>query len=575
MTAEATADVRARAPLGRRRALTLAVWQVAVGAAIAGCVELLLFYSGNPAPPTWAASLFVVTAWSYVAAGAFAWLRRPGSRMGLLLTAGAYGWLASGLLNAPVPALSAIGAIVQTLPIAVVVHLLLAFPSGRLRGAAARGTVAAMYAVLLVLQAPRWLLGPGPLQVAENPRLLDVAVWVQRGAAIAVLALAAWLLTRRLREVTRPRRRVLAPLSLYGIGATLAIPLGAALADLLDARGSIVLGSVQLVLAAGVPVAFAIAVARGGFARTSEIEELGARLAEEEGGGRPALADLLAETLGDASVELLFRVPGEERWVSAAGVAAIPPAASDRRGVAEVDLAGETIGAIVYDATLLTRPEEVREAARLVALALDRERLTVELRASRARLVEAGDAERRRIARDLHDGLQSRLVLLAIEAGVGRRSTDDLRLGIESAIDELRALVHGVMPAELTERGLPAAVERLADRMPIDTAIDVTGFERRPSPAVESTAYFVTAEAMANAVKHARAGQLSVTLRHDRQRLRIEVRDDGIGGAGARPGAGAGVRSIADRVEALGGVVRIESPIGAGTRVTAELPCAS
>jgi signal transduction histidine kinase len=213
--------------------------------------------------------------------------------------------------------------------------------------------------------------------------------------------------------------------------------------------------------------------------------------------------------------------------------------------------------------------------ARLVALALDRERLTVELRASRARLVEAGDAERRRIARDLHDGLQSRLVLLAIEAGVGRRSTDDLRLGIEAAIDELRALVHGVIPPELTERGLPAAVERLADRMPIDTAIDVAGFERRPSPAVESTAYFVTAEAMANAVKHARAGQLAVTLRHDRQRLRIEVRDDGIGGAGAGTGAGAGVRSIADRVEALGGVVRIESPIGAGTRVTAELPCAS
>jgi signal transduction histidine kinase len=232
---------------------------------------------------------------------------------------------------------------------------------------------------------------------------------------------------------------------------------------------------------------------------------------------------------------------------------------------------GETIGAIVYDATLLTRPDEVRQAARIVALALDRERLTVELRASRARLVQAGDAERRRIARDLHDGLQSRLVLLAIQAGVARGSTTELREGIEAAIDELRALVHGVMPAELTERGLPAAVKGLADRMPIDVVLNVAGFERRPSPAVESTAFFVTAEAMVNAVKHAHATELTVTLLRDAQQLRIDVRDDGIGGAGS----GTGIRSMTDRVEALGGRLRIESALGKGTRVWVVLPCAS
>jgi signal transduction histidine kinase len=220
---------------------------------------------------------------------------------------------------------------------------------------------------------------------------------------------------------------------------------------------------------------------------------------------------------------------------------------------------------------LLTRPDEVEEAARVVALALDRERLAVELRASRIRIVEAGDAERRRIAADLHDGLQSRLVLLAVQAGVARGSTAELREGIEAAIDELRALVHGVMPAELTERGLPAAVKGLADRMPIGVVLEVVGFSRRPSPAVESTAFFVTAEAMINAVKHAHATQLTVALAHTPERLGIDVRDDGIGGAGT----GNGIRSMTDRVEALGGELRIESALGAGTLVHVELPCVS
>ena len=127
------------------------------------------------------------------------------------------------------------------------------------------------------------------------------------------------------------------------------------------------------------------------------------------------------------------------------------------------------------------------------------------------------------------------------------------------------------MPAELTERGLPAAVKGLADRMPIGVVLDVAGFERRPSPAVESTAFFVTAEAMVNAVKHAHATELTVTLVRDGQQLWIDVRDDGIGGAGS----GHGIRSMTDRVEALGGRLQIESALGKGTRVRVELPCAS
>ena len=316
---------------------------------------------------------------------------------------------------------------------------------------------------------------------------------------------------------------MLAPLSIYGIFAVLLIPVTSGIGDVIGAP--LTQAAVQLMVMALVPVAFVVAAGRGGFARTGEVDELGTLLGD---GGRTELADLLRATLGDGTVELLFRVPGAAGWVNSAGVGAIPPTASGRRGVAPVELAGETIGAIVYDATLLTRPDEVRDAARVVALALDRERLAVELRVSRARLVEAGDAERRRISRDLHDGLQSRLVLLAVQAGVAEGTSPELRAGLEAAIDELRDLVHGVMPAELTERGLPAAVKGLADRMPIGVVLAVEGFEERPAPAVESTAFFVTAEAMVNAVKHARATELTVTLARDAERLGIDVRVPGL-----------------------------------------------
>ncbi len=550
----------------RRLTLVLSVAQVAAAAVILGVVELALMYSGPGPSPPWVAALFVVVAWVYAGAGVIAWLRRPGSLMGVLMAAGAFAWLLAGLANTDVPALVAIGLVVATVPVALVIHLLLGFPSGRVRGQA-QAIVIATYAVALVGQAPLYLFASsGPLQVADRPDLVEAGHWAQRSAGAVVVLATCWLLARRLAALAPAQRRVLAPLSLYGVIAVLIVPLGSAFGQI--AGDPLTKAAIQLSVLGLVPVAFVFAVSRGGFARTGEIDDLGASLGDA---GRAELADVLAATLGDETLELLFRVPGEEGWVNSAGVTAIAPAARGGRGVVAVELAGETIGAILYDATLLTRPDEVHEAARIVALALDRERLTVELRASRARLVAAGDAERRRIASDLHDGLQSRLVLLAVQAGVARGSTTEIREGIEAAIDELRALVHGVMPAELTERGLPAAVQGLADRMPMAVLLDVAGFQQRPPPAVETTAFFVTAEAMVNAVKHAHATELTVTLVRNRQELSIDVRDDGIGGAGS----GHGIRSMTDRVEALGGRLWIESTPGTGTEVRVELPCAS
>jgi signal transduction histidine kinase len=217
-------------------------------------------------------------------------------------------------------------------------------------------------------------------------------------------------------------------------------------------------------------------------------------------------------------------------------------------------------------------------------VALDRERLTAELRASRerlrvsrARVVAAADSERRRIAHDLHDTLQTRLVLLAVEAH-GLRSDASVRTeaaaleaGLQTAIGELRELVQGLLPAVLAERGLYAAVEDLADRIPLPITLELDSQRAPLPPPVESVGYFVVSEALTNAVKHAHAHELHLRIERTNGQLAIEIDDDGIGGAGASPGSG--LMGMLERVEAVDGHLSVKSLPGGGTRVLAEVPC--
>jgi signal transduction histidine kinase len=240
------------------------------------------------------------------------------------------------------------------------------------------------------------------------------------------------------------------------------------------------------------------------------------------------------------------------------------------------------VGAVVYDTRINGDVSLVEAAAAVIAIAVDRERLTADLLASRAalrsstaRLVDAGDRERRRIAQDLHDGLQADLILLALQAGRldPPEAAADLRIRLDTAAADLRAIVHGLMPALLVERGLYAAVEELADRLPIATSVSTAGPAPELGSPVESLAYLATAEALANAVKHSSASSIAVDLSRRPDLLVVDVRDDGVGGA--RPGVGAGLTGIADRVAVLGGLMRLESHAGRGTRLVLELPCAS
>jgi signal transduction histidine kinase len=205
--------------------------------------------------------------------------------------------------------------------------------------------------------------------------------------------------------------------------------------------------------------------------------------------------------------------------------------------------------------------------------------LVQELRASRARIIEAGMAERRRLERDLHDGAQSRLVALALllRAARSRAGDDDPKLAelldkaqeeLQTSLAELRELARGIHPAVLTDRGLEPALEALTARVPVPVTLEVDS-DRLPEP-VEAAAYFVVSEALVNVAKYARATQATVAVRRVNGSLTVDVTDDGVGGADAA--GGSGLRGLADRVAALDGTLRLDSPAGRGTRLHAEIP---
>ena len=226
--------------------------------------------------------------------------------------------------------------------------------------------------------------------------------------------------------------------------------------------------------------------------------------------------------------------------------------------------------------------ERIGNFAELVTAALANVEAREELDASRARIVEAADAARQRIERDLHDGAQQRLVSLALnlrmlqtnlDAGSeAARELETARSELEETLDELRDLARGIHPSVLTDRGLAAALSGLVSRSPVPVALDADGVDDLAAP-IQTTAYFVVAEALTNALKHSGCASVSVTVGRDNGFTTVEVCDDGVGGTDARQGSG--LSGLADRVSALGGTLEIESPVGQGTTIRARVPAAA
>jgi signal transduction histidine kinase len=306
---------------------------------------------------------------------------------------------------------------------------------------------------------------------------------------------------------------------------------------------------------------------------------------ELQTGDPTTLQERLARALDDDTVELAYRIDGS-RYVDAAG-RPMDIATRPDRAVTLIRAGGEEVATLVHDAALLDDPALVESVRATAALIIENERLAAEVlsqlaevRASRARIVAVADGERRRIERNLHDGLQQRLVTLCLDLGLAAtRGTADAEAAlarahdeVEQAITELRELARGIHPTLLREEGLEAAVAAIARRAPLPVVVQ-TSVEGRLPDAVELAAYLLVSEALTNVAKHASASAATVSLHRHRDVLRVVVTDDGVGGALPTPDSGlAGLR---DRLAALDATLGVESEPGAGTTITTEISCAS
>ena len=299
-----------------------------------------------------------------------------------------------------------------------------------------------------------------------------------------------------------------------------------------------------------------------------------------------AVREELAESIGDTSLSIAYWLPEREAFVDEHGLPVQLPDAESGRTWTAVEHEGRRVAAIVHDADLDARPELVQAAAAGAVLAIENERLKValrarveELRASRARIVEAGINARRQLERDLHDGAQQHLVALSLELQMlrarladepeARRFLDGSIEKLSSALAELRELAHGIHPAILTHRGLGAAITALLERTPFPVRWE-NELTERVSPAAEAAAYFVVLEGLTNVLKYADATRATVRVRGEGGTIVVEVEDDGAGGAD--PSRGSGLRGLEDRVAALDGTLSVESSPERGTRVTARIP---
>jgi signal transduction histidine kinase len=300
-------------------------------------------------------------------------------------------------------------------------------------------------------------------------------------------------------------------------------------------------------------------------------------------GGSASLRERLAGILGDPSVDIAYRLD-DGRWIDADG----SPRELEEgpsRAITLVTAQGREIAALVHDPALHDEPGLVDSVRATAGLVLENERLAAEVRAqlgevraSRARLVVATDAERRRLERDLHDGAQQRLVTLSVRLGLAASRRDaataeviaNAQNEVEEVIAELRELARGIHPTLLREDGLDAAVAALARRAPLPVAAHGSAGGRL-SDAVELAAYFLVSESLTNVAKHASASEASVLLERGAGTLVVSVTDDGAGGA--RATAGSGLAGLRDRLEALDGRLVVESEPGSGTTVRGEIPC--
>lgn len=567
--------------------------------------DALSLSTGNvfvfPADQAYAAYLVALVA---ITLGVLVWDRRPDSRTGILLIAFPLAGVLADPIVFPGSRLAVtVGVAAVWLSPAIASHLILSYPTGRLTSRLERGFVALAYGFafayalpLLLVYDPRAPHSRDVWECFSCALPLTHVAWrdvagvrhALDGALVVLIVLAMALLLRKIIRAVPVARSVALPLAVVAF-------FGAARFGLLigfrtfTPSSDISWNSAWFWSGTFVTLAISLALAAGmlwGGAGRGAVADLVVELERTPPG---SVRDALAHTLGDPSLALALWLPERAAYVDGTGRPLELPSSGSGRAVTVLGPAEAPVAAIVHDPALLERPKLLEAAGAAVRLALENERLQAalrlqlaEVRASRARILDAGDAERRRLERDLHDGAQQRLLSLGLALQLVRSELGPSANGaatllgeaeaeLAAALEELRELAQGIHPAVLTEQGLGPALRTLAARSPLPLQLRHVPDERLPAP-VEVAAYFVVSEALANVTKHAHASEVSVSIvRHDGS-LVVEIEDDGVGGA--EPKAGSGLAGLADRVQALEGRLTIESEAGCGTRLRAELPYA-
>jgi signal transduction histidine kinase len=568
--------------------LVLFVFALA-GCAAAGFSVVSALTSDHVREPVAQAALVVWVILAYVLAGVTAWWRRPESRLGPLMIAAGFGTFISMLGWSNVDLLRTIGQTLDFLPPILFLHVFLAFPSGRLERSSERVIVAGAYVTGIGLGFVRMLLGgfgsDGMFSLTTEPGVADVVLRVQLVTSAALAVAGIGVLVARRRGAGRPLRR---SLTLLHDSFALALVMIAVLAmrHALGISGFETIQRITFFVVGLAPLAFLIGLLQARLAR-SAVGDLFVELRAD-----PApndLRDALARALRDPSLRLAYWLPQFRSWADLDGQPMELPSSDSGRATTVVDQDGERVAALVHDPALREEPELLVAVGAAAAIALENGRLHAELRArleelkgSRARIVDASQNERRRLERNLHDGAQQRLIALSLELSLleermvsdpeARARLDQARREIATSLEELRDVARGIHPAVVSGHGLAVALEQLAARAPVPVRLNV-GLAGRLPERLEVAAFYLVSESLANVGKHAKATLATVDVARTNGHIVVEVADDGIGGADTE--LGSGLRGLADRVEALEGRLRIWSPNGGGTRLRAEIPCAS
>jgi signal transduction histidine kinase len=579
-------------PVAHRASLTRApspalLWALALLACAAAAAVVLMAHAAERVnEPGLQAALIGWILVPYVFAGLIAWWRRPASRFGPLMVVAGFAIFFSVVGWTDAPVAFTVGQTLDLVALVLFLHVFLAFPDGRLDGRFERLLVGVAYATAVGLMLVRGALGEFGdrylLRVADAP---EAATTVR---SVQLLTVCAWclagigVLAARRHDDGRPRRRSVALLvDSFAVGLVMII--------LLLVSGEFAWAAFETIRRA---TFFVIGLAAVGFLvglldvrlARSAVGDLLLELRADPPPGQ--LRDALAHTLRDPSLKLAYWLPDYGAYGDLDGAPVDVP--EDGPGTTLIERNGRRVAALIHDPALSDEPELLEAVSAAAGFALENARLQAELRArleelqgSRGRIIEAGQRERQRLERNLHDGAQQRLVGLSLSLGLldGELSDDpaakarlaQARQEVSASLQELRDLARGIHPAVVSGHGLAVALESLAARGPVPVGLDVELDERLPET-LEVAAYYVVSESLANIGKHAHATSARIAVARADGQVVVEVVDDGVGGADAERGSG--LRGLADRVETLGGHLRVWTPRGGGTRVRAEFPCA-